>query len=59
MPSYEYRCEVCGDSFETERSIHAEADNPICCSAPMIRVFGSIPVRFNASGFYSTDNPKR
>jgi putative FmdB family regulatory protein len=59
MPTYEYKCGVCGGQREVERSIHAEADTPTCCSVLMTRVWGIPPVKFNASGFYSTDNPKR
>ena len=59
MPRYDYKCEVCGGQQEVERSIHAEADNPICCQAVMTRLFNVPPVRFEGPGFYSTDNPKR
>lgn len=59
MPRYDYKCEVCGGQQEVERSIHAEADNPICCQQVMTRLFSAIPVRFEGTGFYSTDNPKR
>lgn len=59
MPKYEYKCEVCGGHQEVERSIYAEADNPVCCQQSMTRIFASIPIRFNGSGFYSTDYPKR
>ena len=59
MPSYEYKCTTCGGSQELERSIHAEASNPICCGEMMTRVWNTIPVKFTAPGFYSVDNPKR
>lgn len=59
MPTYEYRCATCGGEQSLERSIHAEADNPICCGNLATRIYSVPPVRFNASGFYSTDNPKR
>jgi putative FmdB family regulatory protein len=59
MPSYEYKCGKCGIQYDVERSIHAEASDPICCDMPMSRVYSVPPVRFNAGGFYSTDNPKR
>jgi putative FmdB family regulatory protein len=30
MPSYDYRCRHCGDTFEIKRSIHAAAE-PVTC----------------------------
>jgi len=59
MPSYEYKCGTCGIQHEVERSIHAEASDPLCCNTQMNRVYSVPPVKFNAGGFYSTDNPKR
>jgi putative FmdB family regulatory protein len=59
MPTYEYRCGTCGGEQSLERSIHAEADNPVCCEQLMGRVYSVPPVKFNAGGFYSTDHPKR
>ena len=59
MPSYEYRCAKCVTQYEVERSIHAEASDPICCDTPMNRVYSAPPVRFNGTGFYTTDHPKR
>lgn len=54
MPKYEYRCGVCGIQYEVERSIHAEASAPICCEAPMERVYNSFGISFKGGGFYST-----
>lgn len=59
MPVYQYKCNVCNGEQEVERSIHAEADNPVCCQEIMTRIYSSVPIRFNASGFYSVDNPRR
>jgi len=59
MPSYEYKCGKCSSQYEVERSIHAEASDPICCDTPMSRVYSAPPVRFTGSGFYITDHPKR
>jgi len=59
MPTYEYKCSKCGSVQELERSIHAEGDNPFCCDTLMSRVWGAVPVKFNGTGFYTTDNPKR
>jgi len=59
VPKYDYKCAVCGGMQEVERSIHAEADNPVCCGEIMNRVYTAPPVKFNAGGFYSTDNAGR
>jgi putative FmdB family regulatory protein len=58
MPTYEYKCRVCSVTQTVERSIHAESQSPLCCSELMNRVFEAPPVKFNATGFYSTDNAK-
>ena len=44
MPKYQYKCNVCSGEQEVERSIHAEADNPVCCEQTMTRIFSSVPV---------------
>jgi len=59
MPSYEYKCGKCGIQYDVERSMYAEATDPICCNSPMGRVYSVPLVKFNGGGFYSTDNPKR
>ena len=56
MPQYDYLCATCGGVQTLERSIHAEAVAPMCCSNLMDRIFHPTPVRFNTSGFYSTDH---
>ena len=56
--TYDYTCPECKVTISIERSIHAEADAPICsnCSQLMARVWTSVPVTFNGKGFYTTDN---
>ena len=56
MPSYEYKCGLCGKTETVERSIHAESVAPYCCNGLMDRIFIAPPVKFNTSGFYSTDH---
>jgi len=56
---YDYRCVICGGEQSLQRSIHAEADNPVCCNQTMGRMYTVPGVSFNASGFYSTDNARR
>jgi predicted nucleic acid-binding Zn ribbon protein len=53
---YDYKCDACKCELSVERSIHAEANAPICfdCHTPMDRVYGVGGIKFNAPGFYST-----
>jgi len=51
---YDYRCVICGGEQTLERSIHAEADNPVCCGQTMGRMYTVPAIKFNAPGFYST-----
>lgn len=59
MPTYEYRCPDCENStIEVVRSV-SEAEPTagyMCptCTARMERVWVAAPVKFNATGFYST-----
>jgi putative FmdB family regulatory protein len=57
MPKYDYKCNKCFSQVEFERGL-GEDREPSCCGNTMIRVWGSIGVIFNGSGFYSTDNRK-
>ena len=53
---YDYKCDACKSELSVERSIHAEANAPICfdCHEPMTRLYGVGGISFNAPGFYST-----
>ena len=57
---YDYKCDQCKTELGVERSIHAEANAPICfdCHEPMTRIYGVGAITFNAPGFYSTDSKK-
>lgn len=56
MPLFDFKCNVCSEVVEIRENIP-----PACptCSETMQRVWSPVGVKFNASGFYSTDNPKR
>ena len=57
MPTYEYRCDSCGEHHEVVQSFR---DDPLtvcpACGGPLRKVFGSIGVVFKGSGFYKTDS---
>lgn len=57
MPTYEYECTKCGNSFELDQKI-TEAPRERCpqCGAKVVRVIsGGGGVILKGSGFYSTD----
>ena len=57
MPTYEYRCDECGERHEVVQSFQ---DDPLtvcpACGGPLRKVFGAIGVVFKGSGFYKTDS---
>ena len=57
MPKYDYKCSKCSSQIEFERGF-GEDREPSCCSEIMTRVWSSVGVLFNGTGFYSTDNRK-
>ena len=56
LPSYDFRCPVCGDVLSLVASV-SDVLSPVCveCVVPLVRVFGLGGVSFSGSGFYSTD----
>ena len=57
MPTYEYRCESCGRSFDVVQSFH---DTPltVCdvCAGALRKVFAPVGIVFKGSGFYKNDS---
>ncbi len=59
MPVYEYRCEGCSTLFDLRRSFEDESEAHCPrCGGKARRLFSPVPVIFNGSGFYITDNRK-
>jgi putative FmdB family regulatory protein len=59
MPIYDYKCEKCNATRTVTLSIDAEEYKAICsCGETMVRVYAVAGVRFNGSGFYTTDKGK-
>jgi putative FmdB family regulatory protein len=60
MPTYEYSCKKCGQTFETIQSF---SDKPLRkhkeCGGELQKVFHARGVVFKGSGFYSTDSRAR
>lgn len=57
MPTYAYRCADCGHSFDIYQSF-SDSTLTECpeCAGDLRKVFGSLGVTFNGSGFYRTDS---
>jgi putative FmdB family regulatory protein len=57
MALYEYKCKSCNASVIISRGIADKEEIPQCdtCKTPLNRVYSSVGVTFNGSGFYSTD----
>jgi putative FmdB family regulatory protein len=57
MPTYEYRCQACGEHLEVVQSFQ---DEPLIqcpnCGGTLRKVFSPVGVVFKGSGFYRTDN---
>jgi putative FmdB family regulatory protein len=57
VPTYEYRCDNCGENFDVVQSFH---DAPLTecptCGSAVKKVFGSVGIVFKGSGFYKTDS---
>lgn len=61
MPTYEYRCDVCGLEFEEFQSIAAEPLNvcPRCGGNVHRLISGGGGLIFKGSGFYETDYKRK
>lgn len=57
MPTYEYRCNDCGNLFETFQRIGDEPPT-VCerCGGRLRKVFHPAGIVFKGSGFYATDS---
>ena len=57
MPTYAYRCTVCGNEFEVKQSFSDDALT-VCseCGGALRKLFNSVGVVFKGSGFYRTDS---
>ena len=60
MPTYEYRCSDCGNTFEVFQRIDEETLT-VCerCGGRLRKVFHPAGIVFKGSGFYATDSRAR
>jgi putative FmdB family regulatory protein len=57
MPTYSYRCTDCGTAFDIQQAFTDDSltECPNCGGA-LRKLFNSVGVTFNGSGFYRTDS---
>jgi len=57
VPTYAYRCAACEHAFDIYQSFSDDALTECPeCGGKLRKVFGSLGVTFNGSGFYRTDS---
>lgn len=57
MPTYQYACTECGDSFEQFQSFTDDTLTECpTCGGRLRKVFSSVGIVFKGSGFYRTDS---
>lgn len=57
MPTYEYRCDKCGEQFELFQSFQARPlRRHAACGGSVQKIFHPRGVTFKGSGFYATDS---
>jgi putative FmdB family regulatory protein len=58
MPTYRYRCEECGEEFETWQSMKADPlrTHDHGCGGGLVKVMSPAGIVLKGSGFYKTDN---
>ncbi|GAA1837591.1 FmdB family zinc ribbon protein [Agromyces salentinus] len=57
MPTYSYRCTACDNAFDIHQAF-SDDTLTVCeaCGGPLRKLFNTIGVTFNGSGFYRTDS---
>lgn len=59
MPTYQYKCDECGVTFERFQHFSEEPVRTCPeCNGPVHRVIHPVGVIFKGSGFYVTDNKR-
>lgn len=57
MPTYSYRCTECGNAFDIQQSFTDDSLTECpSCHGRLRKLFNTVGVTFNGSGFYRTDS---
>jgi putative FmdB family regulatory protein len=57
MPTYSYRCTECGTAFDIQQAFTDDSLTECpSCGGRLRKLFNSVGVTFNGSGFYRTDS---
>jgi putative FmdB family regulatory protein len=61
MPTYEYRCQTCGEVTALMAYLTEDYGPPPCtmCGGVTQRIWTATPVHFKGSGFYKTDKDRK
>ena len=57
MPTYSYRCTGCGEAFDIQQAF-TDDTLTVCpnCGGQLRKLFNTVGVTFNGSGFYRNDS---
>lgn len=56
MPTYEYKCGECDNTFEEMHGVDERVQSCPECGGKVRRLFHPVGIIFKGSGFYSTDS---
>ena len=57
MPTYSYRCTECGTAFDIQQAFTDDTLTECpTCGGKLRKLFNTVGVTFNGSGFYRTDS---
>jgi putative FmdB family regulatory protein len=57
MPTYSYRCTECGTAFDIQQAFTDDSLTECpSCGGRLRKLFNTVGVTFNGSGFYRTDS---
>lgn len=57
MPTYSYRCTECGTAFDIQQAFTDDTLTECpSCQGKLRKLFNTVGVTFNGSGFYRTDS---
>ncbi|MDH6256002.1 MAG: FmdB family zinc ribbon protein [Aurantimicrobium sp.] len=57
MPTYSYRCTECDNAFDIQQALSDDSLTECpSCKGKLRKLFNTVGVTFNGSGFYRTDS---